>query len=158
MQGNSQIAVSYCLEKADLLALKLYDPTQRKIDEKSGYQEKNRRQRAAHVVQHVEFVIEEGMGYLVLPTACGGPPVGFEQRIEPCSHLTFRGIAQQLDRDRGERPLQIVDSGQRALGHPEDPEPIIVWHQVARSNRINELGRKGDTDDSELLLATIEDC
>src|SRR5215467_10943096 len=112
---DAKAAVSKRLQQADLLAFKRDNTAKCQIDEKGGNQEKNRRQRTAHVPQHVEPMVDIGMRILVSAAIGGLPAVGIEQRVELLDDLGLRCVTQQLDLDVGESAVEIVRTGKRLL-------------------------------------------
>ena len=97
---DTAVSITERLQKADLLALECNEPGEREIDEKSGHQQEDRRQRAAHVVEHVELVIEPRVGRLVLASIRRTAPVRLENYVEPLDDILFRGVAEELEADR----------------------------------------------------------
>ena len=83
VQHDAAVAIAQGFQKPDLLALQRHQPAEREIDEKCRHQKENRRQRAAHIVEHVELVVEPGMRGLILAAVGRLPAIALEQRIEP---------------------------------------------------------------------------
>ena len=139
MRGDGPIAVPQRLEQADLFAFERNKPRERQIDEECRYEQENRRQRAAHVVEHVEFVVEEGVRGLVLATVSGATTVAIQDLIDVANNVGLRGTPEQLDRERRKRAFEVVGCGEGLLRHPDDPEPAVIGHEVARTDRIDEF-------------------
>ncbi len=92
----------------------------------------------------------------LVPAAIRGlATIALEQRIELLHHLAFRRVAQQLQSHRGEGAIESVGASQRLFRHPDDTEAAVIGHDVARSDRIDELGRKPDADNNQLSLAPV---
>ncbi|MHC2949709.1 hypothetical protein [Bradyrhizobium diazoefficiens] len=156
MQNDAAVRVAQCLQEADLLALQSDQPAEGEIDQERGYQKEDRRQRAAHVVEHVEFMIEPGVRGLVLPPVGRLAAVGIEQGIQLQDDLALGGAGLQLDRNCRKGAVEIVDACERLLRHPDDGEAAVVRHQVARADRVDELGGQGRADDDELTLLAVQ--
>ena len=156
MQHDAAIGVAQRLQEADLLALERDQPGQSEIDEEGGHQQEDRRQRAAHVVEHVELMIEPGMRGLILPAVGRLPAVRVEQSVEPRDHLALGCAGLQLDRHRRESTVEIVDAGERLLRHPDDGVAAVIGHQVARPDGVDELGGQRRTDDDEFALLAVQ--
>ena len=77
-----RVPVTQRLEQPDLLALERDKPAEREIDQECRNQQEDRRQRAAHVVEHIELVVEPGVRGLVLAPVGRPPAVAVEQGIE----------------------------------------------------------------------------
>src|SRR5260370_29918876 len=107
MPRDGGAAVSKRLQQADLFALERDNPAKCQIDQECSHQEINRRQRATHVPQHIETMLDIGVRVLVSAAVCGLPAIGVEQRVELLDDLGLRCVPQQLDLDVGETPSRL---------------------------------------------------
>lgn len=80
-----------------------------------------------------------------------------EDRIETADDLDLGRAGKQMKREVVEGAVQVEDRLQRLARHPQHAETPIVRHQVAGSERIDELRRQGHADDGELPLSPVED-
>src|SRR6266567_4813611 len=83
------IGVSDSLQQSNLLSLKRNKACQRQIDQERRYQQEDRRQRAAHVAEHVEFVINPGVRGLILPPVGSATAILIEEGVEPHDGFTL---------------------------------------------------------------------
>jgi hypothetical protein len=90
MAGDSEVAVADRLHEPDLFALQRHQPGHRHIDQEGSDKKKDRRQRAAHVAQHVEHMVEPGMRCLILAAVGGPPAIALEKPVEAADHLRAR--------------------------------------------------------------------
>src|SRR6516225_7595321 len=61
MPCDGKAAISKRLQQADLLAFERDNPSKCQVDQEGSHQEKNRRQRAAHIPQHFEAMLDIGV-------------------------------------------------------------------------------------------------
>ena len=94
MDGDGRISIADRLQQADLLAFERDQPAEREIDQEGGEEKEDRRQRAAHIAEHVERVIEKGVRGLVLRAIGRRAAITIQQGIELLDDLALGGRAR----------------------------------------------------------------
>ena len=93
------------------------------------------------------LVHDEPVGKLVL----AGNGAGFLRRaraaeVETVDHSSRIGAAIERQGKIIERRVEIEHRRHRFLTQKQNSEPEVVWHQPARAQCIDELGRQSDAD------------
>jgi hypothetical protein len=140
MEGNRDASVAQRLQKADLLAFERDNAAEREIDQECRHQKKHRRERAAHVSEHIESMVEICVRDLISSPVGSLSAVMIDQRIQALDHLALRSISQQPEVDRGECAVEVVGAGESLFGHPDDGEAPLIGHPIAWTDGIDEFG------------------
>lgn len=72
---------------------------EREIDEEYRDQEEDRRQREAHVPEHIEPMIDIAVRYLIFARIGCLTTIAVEQRVKLSDYFSLGGIAQQPEID-----------------------------------------------------------
>ena len=146
------------LQRGDLIPLQRDDPIQHHVEQKRGDTQKDRRDDHPHPFEIADFVGQEAMRDLIRSTMRSEAAVLFDERIKPPSDVRFHRTGKQVNHHIVERPFHVVRRFERLAAHPQDAEPLVVRHELPILDLIDILRRKGDSDDSQLLLLAVDDC
>ena len=116
---------------------------------KAETSEEDRRDDRRHALELGQLALDEGIGELVLPRHGADPAIAVEEPVDLVDHRRLVGAGQEDEAHGVEGAVEVVERGERLLGHPDHAEAPVVRHHVAGADGVDIFRREHDADDGE---------
>ena len=156
VKPGREVRVAQGLERGDLLALRGHQAREDHVQKERRDTEEDRRHDDGIGLELTDLVGQEAIGHLVLAQESAEPAVAPQLAIEGDEDLRLRGAGLEPRGDVVEGSLHVAGGLELTARGPQDAEVLVVGHQVAGPDLVDELRREPDSDDRKGLLPSLD--
>jgi hypothetical protein len=143
-------------KKPDLRPVQRHDAADDHAHEERRDGEEDRRHDHRHALKLVDLGGDETVADLARPVIGAQPAMMVEQPVQRIHHVLGHGLGADPDREVVERALHVEGGGHGGLGHPQDAVALVVGHQRAGPDRVDEFRAQGGARDGQRPALSVE--